>query len=276
MDKVERYDWAEPGNRGEWSDIALAELRIDRSYQRGEVSEDNTLAIARGLNWKAFGSLVVMRRRGGNLYVVDGGQRLNAIRRRGDIKTAPCRVFPSSGPAEEALAFLMLNSWRKNVSAFIKFRAACKAGREPERTINKFVVGINRTITGEGKDPRGISFARHLVDYWKLDAEDSQKSLRIQASIIGNEPMHSSLHKGIWWLLHVGKVNVQEHVDSLRRKGGLAGLLRAIKTVCIETGQSASAKICGMGVLRQINQGKRGVKVRASEDESEVANSAAS
>ena len=55
-------------------------LHIDPRYQRGE--KPHTIKrITKSLNWKSFGTLTVFKRQDGSGYwVVDGQQRLTAIR----------------------------------------------------------------------------------------------------------------------------------------------------------------------------------------------------
>jgi rhodanese-related sulfurtransferase len=47
-DKIARYDWAVPGDDGQYRCIAISDLKIDHSYQRAEVGDDTILTSARG------------------------------------------------------------------------------------------------------------------------------------------------------------------------------------------------------------------------------------
>jgi hypothetical protein len=93
--KIERYDWALPGDDGQFRCVPVHELKVDHSYQREQVSDSTILKIARDFSWSMFGVLIVMERTNGNLYVVDGQQRLAACIRRGDIEKAPCSSLRS-------------------------------------------------------------------------------------------------------------------------------------------------------------------------------------
>jgi hypothetical protein len=265
VDKVERYDWVKPGDNGRQCKVAVDELKIDHAYQRLEVSEQNTLALARGFNWVAFNSIVVMQRANGDKYVVDGQQRLLAARRRGDIREVPCVLFESDGREHEARAFISLNVRRVNVPAVAKFNASVRAALNPEKQIADWLATQGLTVTEDGKDINGVDFPTSFMQLWKLDDDAAKLAIQIQRDVNGTEPLHSVCHKGLWWLLHNG-IDVLEHADKLKRMGGLAAILRSVKTLEIETGAKASVRGCGIGVLRLINYKRRGNKIAIPED----------
>lgn len=258
--KAERYDWIKPGDRGRQRMVLVDDLKIDHSYQRTEVGNRNTLAIAREFNWVAFGAIVVMERANGNKYVVDGQQRLLAVQKRGDIRMVPCVLFKSDGREHEARAFIALNVGRKPVTAVVKFIAGVRAGLNPETQIAEWLATQGLTVMADGKDVNGVDFPTCLMQTWKLDAKATQESLVIQRGINGPVPLHSTCHKGIWWLLHNG-IKVAEYIDKLQKSGGRSAILRSVKTFEIETGKQASVRGCGIGVLRLINNGRRGNRI---------------
>ena len=264
VDKVERYDWVKPDDNGRQCKVAVDELKVDHAYQRPEVSDKNTLAIARGFNWVAFNSIVVMERANGDKYVVDGQQRLLAALRRGDIREVPCVLFKSDGREHEARAFISLNVRRVNVPAVAKFNASVRAALNPEKPIADWLATIGLTVTESGKDMKGVDFPTALIRSWKLDMDNCKKAIAIQRDVNGTEPLHSVCHKGICWLLHNG-IDVEEHADKLKRLGGRSAMLRSVKTLEIETGAKASERGCGIGVLRLINHKRRGSKIAVPE-----------
>jgi len=266
VDKVDRYDWVKPGDNGIQCKLAVDELRIDHSYQRPEVSEKNTLALARGFNWVAFNSIVVMERANGDKYVVDGQQRLLAARRRGDIREVPCVLFKSDGRDHEARAFISLNVRRVRVSAVAKFNASVRAALNPEKQIAEWLGTLGLYVTDDGKSMNGVCFPAHLIRTWNMDADCCKRAVKIQRDVNGPEPLHSACHNGIFWLLHNG-IDVEKHTDKLRSLGGRAAMLRSIKTVEIETNTTANMRICGIGVLRLVNYRRRGNKIAVPDSE---------
>lgn len=105
---------------------APGELAVDESYQRGledSRSRDLIRKIAQHWNWDLCQPLVVSRR-GGSLYVIDGQHRLEAARQRGDIAQLPCVVLDYASAADEAASFVHLNQQRKPLNKLDLFRAA--------------------------------------------------------------------------------------------------------------------------------------------------------
>jgi hypothetical protein len=264
IDKVERYDWVKPGDNGRQCKVPVDELKVDHAYQRPEVSERNTLALARGFNWVAFNSIVVMERANGDKFVVDGQQRLLAARHRGDIPAVPCVLFKSDGRDHEARAFISLNVRRTNVPAVAKFNASVRAALNPEKQIADWLSTQGLEVTEDGKAMNGVDFPSTLIRSWNLNADACKKAIAIQRDVNGTDPLHSTCHKGIFWMLHNG-INVEEHADKLKRLGGRSAILRSVKTLEIETGSKASERGCGIGVLRLVNYKRRSNKIAVPE-----------
>ena len=264
--KADQYAWARPGEAGSLRLIRIDQLQIDHSYQRNEVSEKNTIRIARDFRWAAFGTLVVMERADGTLLVVDGQQRLLGAKRRGDISEVPCIVFSSDGPQHEAKAYLALNTNRLAVSAVEKFKARLVGKESPEMEIAAWLAGVGLFVTSDGTTPNGISFPTTLIAFWKVSEQDSKAALQAQRAIVGpQEPMSGMCHMGIWWCIHQG-VNVANpvHIRKLSGLGGRIAMLRAIRVASLELGRGG-AKTCGLGILSLLNKGRKGKKLFFSE-----------
>jgi hypothetical protein len=258
--KTDRYDWARPGDMGKQCRLAVDSLKIDHSYQRNEVSEHNTLAIARAFVWTAFNAITVMERANGDRYVVDGQQRLLAARRRQDITEVPCVLFQSDGRDHEARAFLALNVRRAHVPSVIKYRASVRAGVQPETQIAAWLATQGLTVTQHGTDPNGVDFPTTLIQHWKIDAEASKVAIATQRAFNGSDPLHSVAHRGLWWLAH-GGIDIAAHADKIKRRGGLSEVLRAVRHLRIEAGLPQSTNTCGLAILRIINYKRRGHRI---------------
>lgn len=255
--KSDTYGWAKPGDKGKQTSVSIDDLRVDHSYQRPEVSNPNTLAIAREFSWAAFGSIVVMQRAGNALYVVDGQQRLLAARRRGDITHVPCIVFQSDGRDHEAAAFIALNTRRSHVTSVVKYAASVSASIEPEKTIDVWLKSIGLKVSADGCDTKSISFPTVLISSWKMNDDICRKAIVTQQDVIGpDEPLNNLVHKGMHWLYNSG-VDVSKYADKLKATGGRPAMLRAIRSVAIETGATSSLRVCGLGILSVINSKRR-------------------
>lgn len=113
-------------------------LAVDRSYQRSlEASASQSLIrkIAQYWNWDLCQPLVVSRREGGSLFVIDGQHRLEAARLRGDIQQLPCVIVSYADVADEAASFVNLNQQRRALSKLDLFKAALASEDKEAREI---------------------------------------------------------------------------------------------------------------------------------------------
>jgi hypothetical protein len=120
----------------EW--IAADRLAIDESYQRdtdGPHSRKLIFSISKRWNWNYCQPLVVSRRADGSLYVIDGQHRLSAAVRRGDIMHLPCVVLHGQEGADEAQAFVALNTQRQRLSQSDIFNALLASGDEAAKHV---------------------------------------------------------------------------------------------------------------------------------------------
>lgn len=242
--------------------LPLDALLVDHSYQRKEVSESNTADLARRFSIQTAGALYVGLRVDGKFYVVDGQQRLIAMRKRGDIKKALCHVFLSRGPAHEAEEFRRTNTNRRPVSALYKFNADVMAGVEPETAIAKWLESARLRVVHEGSSLRAVSFISAFIQLWRRNIEASQAAIVTQLAICVDSPLNVDIHKGLWVLENNG-IKTDPHIKKIVESGGKTALLRAIKAKKIELGK-AGERVSALGLLDIINKGRRGGRISLS------------
>jgi hypothetical protein len=112
----------------------VSQLQVDPSYQRsvdGGESQSLIRKIAQHWNWDLCQPLVVSRREGGAMYVIDGQHRWCAALLRGDITQLPCVVVDYASAAAEVASFVHLNQQRRPLNKLELFTAAV-AGGDPE------------------------------------------------------------------------------------------------------------------------------------------------
>lgn len=134
------------------------QLEVDATYQRSiDNPESQALITEIALAWDwGRAQLLIVSRREGRLFVVDGQHRLAAARLRGDIVQLPCLIEEYADVAEEAALFNALNDRRRPVSALDKFRAGVVAG-------DADCVAISAAL-----ERAGLTLARHLnTQVWK-------------------------------------------------------------------------------------------------------------
>lgn len=128
VDKVTRYGWTVKDQPGDLRMVHKDLLVVDISYQR-EVTASKVTAITAAWSYLSCGALIIAERNG-TLYVIDGGHRLAAAKRRSDITHLPCVVFQTASAEAEARGFLSVNTGRKPVNAMVKHKALLVAGDE--------------------------------------------------------------------------------------------------------------------------------------------------
>jgi len=99
--------------------MGIGRLHIDVKYQRGEQGLWAE-RIAENFSWPFFGALVVSRRKGA-YYVVDGQHRALAAALRG-IEEVPCLVFEGLELKDEAASFVNIQR-RKPISPVTTWKA---------------------------------------------------------------------------------------------------------------------------------------------------------
>ena len=259
QEKIAAYKWGRVGDGGKFQMIPITDLKVDHTYQRPEVSETNTLNIARNWNQAAAGVLVVMQRGDKELFIIEGQQRWLAAKRRGDITHLPCIVFKSTGIDGEADAFLLCNVARKPVSSIAKFNAAVLANREPQISISRWLTEHHLKV-GSGTHRNAVDFVTTLVNLWRVDAEASKKALVAQQDLRGDDSPHGTVYKGFWYLFHNGiesKLGRDRLIEKILREGGSLGVLASAKRMQIEMqARTVSDKLAGLAILALINKRK--------------------
>lgn len=100
--------------------VKLADLSVDQSYQR-EVKTGHK-SIVSDFNEEALGVPLVGQRSDGSLWVVDGLQRVTALKKLGRT-TVRAEVFASKGGEHEAEVFRLVNLNRTKLTVQERFRA---------------------------------------------------------------------------------------------------------------------------------------------------------
>lgn len=150
MSKVERYRWLSRNKKGELAYVDKRSLLVDHTYQR-PFNDAKRLRIAARFNWAAFGVLLVVRRRDGSLWTIDGQHRLAAAMSRADIQDVPVIVFDLEGRIEdEATDFLVANKERKPLSGVESFKAMVVSGDPTAAIVKELVESIGREVGPAG------------------------------------------------------------------------------------------------------------------------------
>jgi hypothetical protein len=178
--------------------MAPAELAVDPAYQRStESGESRALIkrIAQHWDWGQCQTLSVARRGDGSLFVIDGQHRLEAARLRGDIAQLPCVIADYPSAADEAAAFVRLNSERRALTALDLFRAAVSSGDSAALAIAQAIAEAGLALAPHGNatvwKPGMIGNIGGIRKAWKRHgAAATGEALKVLAAAFEGEAQH--------------------------------------------------------------------------------------
>jgi hypothetical protein len=160
--------------------VPVAELTIDKDYQRGLTSFWQT--VAEKFNPALVGTLIVSER-GKRKNVVDGQTRLKAMTEIGKT-AAPCLIYEGLSKKQEALLFSLLQTQRRNMTTYERFRAQLVAGEEMAIGISTIAqeVGFELSAKQTNNTIRAISALERM---WRIDPEHLREILELVRDIWG-------------------------------------------------------------------------------------------
>lgn len=140
--------------------LQLDSISTDSSYQR-EVKPGHK-KIQRDFDENALGIPVVGERSDGTFWIVDGLQRITALRGMGKT-TVRAEVFASRGPEHEAEVFKKINLNRTKLSSYEEYRALLTAHDEEAWAIKDAVEKCGFKITSGRHKSSTFSAANSYV-----------------------------------------------------------------------------------------------------------------
>lgn len=145
--------------------LKVEDIQTDPAYQR--VVREGHKKIVAEFDKNAFGVPLVAQREDGTLWVVDGLQRLTALRKM-EKKEVRAEVFKSSGPEHEANVFKIVNLNRTKLSSPEIFKAKLTSGDQSawklKETVEKcgYVIAYQSHSAGRAQDAKYISAINSL------------------------------------------------------------------------------------------------------------------
>jgi len=258
VDKIERYGWTVKPERGTYMEIRKGSLLVNRDvYQRDEIGS-KALEFAKQWSWIACGTLIVAKR-GGQYWVVDGQHRKGGADRRSDIDTLPCLVFEVDEVEREAQAFLDANTNRRPVLALAKFKALLATGDEEAQFIEGAINAAGLTISAYCQSAgqfKAINAAQRIA---KLDRHALVRVLTVGADLTHADdmPLQQRMILGLYYL----HTTIEGGLDNR----GLVKRMTQVRAKALSRGADAAAqyyasggaKVYGNGMLDVINKGLR-------------------
>jgi hypothetical protein len=261
IDKVAKYKWRPLRETGEFMWIDKKVLRVDRSYQREDEYKKKIIGIAADWKWESCGAISVMEREDGTFVVVDGQNRTLAAWNRSDITTLPCIVFRSRGITHEASSFIEMNTNRKPVSAYTKFRANLVAGDQFSIEILSILKENLIELKPDGQAPGTITCIAACQRIYAQSPSRFKTVIRLASGLAAAENMGISavLLGGLATLDRKiqGGLQNQRFVERIMQVGAL-GLVDGARKMSYRAGKGGEV-VWAEGMLEIINR-KRGAK----------------
>lgn len=260
-DKVSKFKWRPLGELGKFMWLDKKILQVDRSYQRDDEYKKKIIGIAADWKWESCGAISVMRRDDGSFVVVDGQNRTLAAWRRSDITELPCMVFQSRGITHEASSFIEINTNRKPVSAYSKFRAKMIAGDQSANEIISVLEENLLTLKPDGQAPGTITCIAACERVYAQSPSRFKTVIRLASGLAAAEQagIPAILLGGLAVLDRKiqGGLQNQRFVERLVQVGAL-GLVAGARKMSYRVGKGGEA-VWAEGMLEVVNR-KRGAK----------------
>jgi hypothetical protein len=204
--------------------IELEKLFVDKRYQRPLTSFWQT--VRDEFNPAQVGTLVVAPRKHDRYAVIDGQTRVEAMRELG-IPAAPCLVYTELSHAQEAKLFADLQTKRRGMRSYDRFRAQLVAK-------DKRALAISQIVTAEGfalgvdEEPDTMRAIGALERLYKRAPEHLEQVLRIVRIAWGTDDVEArsaEIVRGLsWFLLNQDEVSEERLISRLSEV--TPGLLR--------------------------------------------------
>ncbi len=255
VDKVALFGWKLKDVPGQQAEISKHQLKIHPAYQR-QFNNNKACDIANAWSWIECGVLVVARR-GGEYWVVDGQHRLGAAIKRSDIQKLPCLVFDTDSVQQEAKAFLGINVIRRTVSATDKFRAKVVAEDPAAVLVRDMCEEYGVEICAQAKGPRQTKSIAFLTSIAEQDPEALRALLQVAVEICEYAPISAVLLNG----LHYIHRNVEGGLLDARLRERIVQVggerLTKVGNLNALGNEKGGAKVYSEGMLAEINKGLR-------------------
>lgn len=254
--KVDMYKWVQSGKPGQLMYLPKRDLHVDRSYQRG-AKNARVLKLVRRWNWLAAGVLIVARR-DGKYFVVDGQHRLMAAMKRSDIELLPCLIFDSTSQHEEAEAFRDVNKERRPITTFEQWNANIVAGDEATLFCNRLIQDAGREPS-QSATPNSVKCLSALIDA-SLSSRDQLIAVwPVVADVCKGHPLHEKVFGALLYLeryLSDGQSLTDKRTRSKVERLGYTGVLNAAQRASAFYSRGGP-KVWALGVMQELNRGTR-------------------
>ena len=255
LTKIDRYGWTMQDKPGRFMMLHKNAIRVDADYQRGGY-ENKIKEIASNWSWIAFSAATVAFRPDGSYYAIDAQQRILAARKRADIELLPCMVFMIAEVAAEARGFLAVNTLRKPLTGFDKYKALVLTGDAPSAALMKMTAKHGYDIHNASRPGslRGIRMATRLI---QVDEDALDLVFDVMEKPLGRCYAHERILDSLFFLQTRGLIDLTDkRVREAIEKVGYDGLLDATSRAGAYHSKGG-ARVWAEGIANALNKGRR-------------------
>ena len=257
VSKVDFHGWRISDKKGEFAYVSKYLLNVDTSHYQRTAAVGRILTLAQHWSWIACGVLIVVRRRDGTLWVVDGQHRKLAADKRADIKDLPCLIFTGVALDKEAEGFLKVNTVRGPMQSHDAFRAMLVAKRPVAVAVNEIIEESGYTVSGNGTG-RNVGCASVLMYEYERDRETFRSIWLLCVELSDGQPIRREPLEGLCYIENALKRSGTDHsllhahnIVSLRR-AGMDGIKEAIAKARAFYAKGG-AKVYAEGIVQLMN-----------------------
>ena len=196
--------------------VLREELIVDHRYQRKLTDFVNK--VRREWNPALVGTLIVSERPDGEKAIIDGQTRWEGS--EGHVDSLPCLIYEGLTMAEEAELFADLQTKRRGMRTYDRFRAQLQAGKEPAPTIARIAQanGYDLDVEETGQTLRAIAALEKVLS--DADEEHLEDVLRTIAAAWGPtyEAASAQMIRGVSrFILNQERIDLERLVERLSR-----------------------------------------------------------
>lgn len=255
ISKVKRYGWKIEDEPGQLMYLDKLTLRIHQSYQRDAILS-KILEFSSEWSWVGAG-VITVGYRDGTYWVIDGQHRVEAAKRRDDIRALPCIVFNTQDIKQEARAFLIKNGRRKPVTALGKYKAMIVSGDKTAGFVSGVFEEIGIKVKKTPTKPGEIKSISWAIKKAKDDPEHFITVINMANKLSNDIPISIRLLEGLWYI----NKNTEEGLKNKRlidriEKIGARKLIEAAAKAGSYFGKGGE-KTYAIGMMDEINKGLR-------------------
>lgn len=254
-DKSHMYGWQIVDAKGEMMWIDKRRLAVDPEYQRDVQDADMKVKrIAASWSWAACGVIIVARR-DGLFFVVDGQHRVRAAMKLSAVQTLPCIVFESEGVGDEAKAFLRANKDRKPMTAMQSFKAMNVSVDPNAEFVNAMLDRAGMKVGNNGVKG-AIQCVGALLGVAKLGHDRCQTVFDAAVAVCGSQALHSDIIKGFDYIY--GRTDAATVVKAAKKLQTI-GREDVLKSIAAAKAYRLAGGVipCGEGILNAYNHRMR-------------------